>query len=104
MLIDRPDYSEWGKLDYSRWGKNERDYIEALIKVLSDQTRSDLETLVNLAKGAPDMGIESFYQIELPAVFSIIAFQRPALRLCNRLPSKRAGTRASCTPKRLSRR
>jgi hypothetical protein len=72
------------KLDFSKWEKKDQDYIEALIKVHSDESRKNIESLVELLKIAPT-GFSDSEHIEQPALFALIAFGEAGLKVLHQL-------------------
>jgi hypothetical protein len=67
------------KLDYSKWEKKERDYIESLIRILSDESRTDIASLIDLLRSAPT-GLGDSEHIEQPALFALLAFGEAGLK------------------------
>lgn len=67
------------KLDFSKWEKKDRDYIESLVRVLSDESRTDTASLTELLKTAPTRFGDSEH-IEQPALFALIAFGEAGLK------------------------
>lgn len=67
------------KLDLSKWEDNERKHLEALIEILSDDSRTQLENLIDLLKVSPS-GLGNSEHIVQPTLFAHIAFGNAGLK------------------------